>query len=115
MTSNTENYAIWDIQWNFPGNMNLLVSDMVVIWRAWALWSSHKGVQILLVVLGVCNGVNGLSTMLIAYKAWHNAFHSPGSSIVLSLDAVGRTLTSQVADSGQINVHVQYSGEGHGL
>ncbi|KAF9062194.1 hypothetical protein BDP27DRAFT_297355 [Rhodocollybia butyracea] len=47
----------WISMQGWPAYLNLLVGDVVVVWRAWALWESHSGVQWMLVILGICNGV----------------------------------------------------------
>ncbi|KAF9059239.1 hypothetical protein BDP27DRAFT_1453425 [Rhodocollybia butyracea] len=46
----------WSKMLGWPGNINLLVGDSVVVWRAWVLWEQRPIVQWMLVILGICNG-----------------------------------------------------------
>ncbi|KAF9060316.1 hypothetical protein BDP27DRAFT_1407165 [Rhodocollybia butyracea] len=47
---------IWGKIWGWPGSINLLIGDSVVLWRAWALWKHNTAVQWTLLILGICNG-----------------------------------------------------------
>ncbi|KAF9059238.1 hypothetical protein BDP27DRAFT_1431619 [Rhodocollybia butyracea] len=47
----------WFRMLGWPGSINVLVGDSVVVWRAWALWEHRPIVQWMLIILGMCNGV----------------------------------------------------------
>ncbi|KAF9061159.1 hypothetical protein BDP27DRAFT_1406826 [Rhodocollybia butyracea] len=46
----------WSKMLGWPGNINLLVGDSVVVWRAWVLWEQRPVVRWMLIILGICNG-----------------------------------------------------------
>ncbi|KAF9062191.1 hypothetical protein BDP27DRAFT_1369023 [Rhodocollybia butyracea] len=48
---------VWATLLGWPGNLSLVIGDSVVVWRAWTLWEHHTGVQWMLVIFGICNGV----------------------------------------------------------
>jgi len=54
----------WSAFSRWPGNINLLVGDIVVVWRAWALWEGHTAIQWMLVTFGICNGVANIVDIL---------------------------------------------------
>ncbi|KAF9062197.1 hypothetical protein BDP27DRAFT_1406323 [Rhodocollybia butyracea] len=51
---------VWVSMWGWPGSINLLIGDIIVVWRAWTLWEHHTAVQWILIILGICNGVVNL-------------------------------------------------------
>ncbi|KAF9038253.1 hypothetical protein BDP27DRAFT_1374672 [Rhodocollybia butyracea] len=87
----------WEGMSGWPGNLNLLVGDIVVLWRAWALWEHHNVVQWMLIILGICSGVLNIVTNLCASVIEKFPFPVTSDNLSLRLFVVNMYLVFSLA------------------